>query len=457
MDFFSYLAPENRNKQPKINKMKNFRTFFAFAMFALASFMMVACSDNDDPAPQPEPEPETDVTFEIEITDISSTSARVAVTPSRDDVFYLFDVISKDILTEDYNGDVVAVAEALFDIWFDAGLSVEEVLAAFASKGADSWHYDGTLSPDTEYAVYAVPVNEDGMVMSSGAVDYFATHAMNTEMDWNVEFGEINYDGLSFTITPTDDTVPYYFTVRPQFSHGGAMSDEELLATIMAEDGMMMDYYAVTGVYESLYEWHEFILCSDTAYDLIIFAYSDGQALSGVKKVLFHTKSPDTLPAECTFELTYTVGEDNVTIDVTPSDENLMYMWDVEDKSIVESYGGIESYVDAYIGDMIETNGAYEIDFARVMGAEHEAIGFAAGEYVIWAACVDEYGVVVSPIAVEEFAVEGNGAESSVKSALGGMKQAVKRVSSREVKSMPHVNHNNVGQTLSLKVAAMMK
>lgn len=437
--------------------MKNFRTFFAFAMLAAASFMMVACSDNDDPAPQPEPEPETGVTFEIEITDISSTSARVGVTPSRDDVFYFFDVISKDVLTEYYNGDVAAVAEALYDTWVDGGMSIEEMLANYASKGTDSWHYDGTLSPDTEYVVYAVPMNENGMVVSACAVDYFTTLTLNTEMDWNVEFGEINYDGLSFTITPTDDTVPYYFTVRPQFSHGGAMSDEELLMTIMAEDGMMMDFYAVTGEYESLYEWQEFILCSDTAYDLIIFAYSDGQALSGVKKVPFRTKTPETAPADCTFELSYTLGEGNATISVTPSDENLMYMWDVEDKNIVESFGGIEGYVDAYIGDMIENSGAYEIDFARVMGAETEGIGFVAGEYVIWAACVNERGEVVSPIAIEEFVMEESAADASTKATLGSMKKAVKKTSRREVKSMPQVSHSKAGQKLSLKMATMMK
>lgn len=399
----------------------------------------------------------SDITFDIEVTDVTSTSANVRVTPSRDDVIYYFDVVSKDTLTELYNGDATVLVENLFESRASSGIPMEELIATYASQGADDWYYDNTLSPDTEYVVYVVPINEQGKAIGEATIDYFTTSPMNTEIDWNVEFGDIHYDGLSFTVTPTDDTVPYYFTVRPQFSHGGAMSDEELLMTIMAEDGMMMDYYAVTGEYESLYEWQEFILCSDTAYDLIIFAYSDGQPLSGVKKVPFRTKTPETAPADCTFELSYTLGEGNATISVTPSDENLMYMWDVEDKNIVESFGGIESYVGAYIGDMIENSGAYEIDFARVMGAETEGIGFVAGEYVIWAACVNERGEVVSPIAVEEFVVEGEEIEASAKTALGGMKQALKRTSRREVKSMPQVDHNNAGQKLSLKMAAMVK
>lgn len=434
--------------------MKNFRIFFAFAMFAVASFMMVACSEKDDPTPEPQPPTPTAITFDIEVTDVTSTSADVRITPSRDDVIYYFDVVSKDTLTELHNGDATVLVENLFESMASGGTPMEELIATYTSQGADGWYYDNTLSPDTEYVAYVVPINEQGKAIGEATIDYFTTSSMNTEMDWNVEFGDIHYDGLSFTVTPTDDTVPYYFTVRPQFSHGGAMSDEELLMTIMSEDAMMMDYYAVTGEYESLYEMGEFILCSDTAYDLIIFAYSDGQPLSGVKKVPFRTKTPETAPADCTFELSYTLGEGNATISVTPSDENLMYIWDVEDKNIVESFDDIEGYVDAYIGDIIENSGAYEIDFARVMGAETEKIGFAAGEYVIWAACVNERGEVVSPIAVKEFVVEGEAAESTAKATLGGMKQAVKRTSSREVKSMPKVSHNSVGRKLSLRVAA---
>ncbi|MBR2014760.1 MAG: hypothetical protein IJ998_05005 [Alistipes sp.] len=76
---------------------------------------------------------------------------------------------------------------------------------------------------------------------------------------------------------------------------------------------------------------------------------------------------------------------------------------------------------------------------------------------MIWAACVNERGEVVSPIAVEEFVMEESAAEASAKTALGSMKKAVKRTSQREVKSMPQVDHNDAGQKLSLKMAAMMK
>ncbi len=413
--------------------MRNFRTFFDYMMLAVASVMMVACSDKDDVTPPPSP----DETFTIEVSDLSSTEVTVTITPSDDSVLYYFDVISKVDLDDNFNGDTVALLNHMFNTFATMyNLSMEEVVERFASQGVESYFFD-SISPDTEYVVYVVPVSSDGTALSEGTTYSFRSHAIaRAEIDWEVTFGEILYDGLTFTIAPSDDTVPYYFTVRPQFSHGGAMSDEELLETVMAEDGMMLDYYAVTGEYESLYEFQEFILCSDTAYDLIIFAYSDGQALSDVKKVPFRSKTPQTAPADCTFELTCEFDEENTaSISVTPSDEYLMYMWDVEDKSMVESYGGIEGYVDAYISNMIETYGAYEIDFARVMGAD--MLGgniFTAGEYVIWAACVNGRGEVVSPIAVEEFAVEDEATEASASAEVAPLKQGVRKLSAREAK-----------------------
>ena len=55
----------------------------------------------------------SDITFDIEVTDITSTSANVRIIPSSDDVPYYFDVVSKYILTEFYNGDAAAVVEAI--------------------------------------------------------------------------------------------------------------------------------------------------------------------------------------------------------------------------------------------------------------------------------------------------------------------------------------------------------
>lgn len=118
----------------------------------------------------------SDITFDIEVTDITSTSANVRVTPSRDDVPYFFDVVSEYILTEFYNGDAAAVVEDMFDSLLESGMPVEEV-SEYTKWGEISYFYDGGLSPDEEYVVYTFPINEQGDVIAEGATYNFRTLA----------------------------------------------------------------------------------------------------------------------------------------------------------------------------------------------------------------------------------------------------------------------------------------
>ena len=60
--------------------------------------MMVACSEKDDLTPEPQPPTPTAITFDIEVTDVTATSANLWVTPSSDDVLYFFDMITTGML-----------------------------------------------------------------------------------------------------------------------------------------------------------------------------------------------------------------------------------------------------------------------------------------------------------------------------------------------------------------------
>ena len=160
----------------------------------------------------------------------------------------------------------------------------------------------------------------------------------------------------------------------------------------------MIDYYLVTGEYESNYEMQEFILCADTGYDVLVFAYSDGAPLTSIKRFPFRSLGSEA--ENVTFEIDVTPTSNGAEIAVAPSDEHAMYMWDVVDKSdLINTYNGdIAIYVDAYIDAMIENMGLYELDFARVMGSDNTTISHAfepSTDYLVWAARVDEFGEVV--------------------------------------------------------------
>ena len=396
--------------------MKHEKRFLSLIMLA-TTVLFAACEPEvtpDPPTPDPPAPNPPALILDIELSEVGINTVTMNVTPSEVEALYVYDVIQQSILNEHHDGDVAVYVANLVASVMEEYQTPEATLERIATTGASSYTYN-TLSPDTDYVAFAIAVNTACEVIGEAAMENFRTLPMPELCSWDVNFDELFYDGVTFTVTPSDDTIPYYFTVRPSASYGSVMTDEELLENIMYEDGMMLDYYAVTGVYESLYDMQEFILCSDTGYDVLIFAYSDGAPLTSIKKFSFRTLKPDV--DNVTFSIAVTPTADGANVTVAPSDEHTMYMWDVVDRSQLDSdyKGSIALYVDAYIANLIETMGLYELDYSREMGDGGNNFTYAftpSTDYVVWAAQVDEFGNVVGEIATEEFTtLEGEGGE----------------------------------------------
>ena len=391
--------------------MKHEKRFLSLMMLATTA-LFAACEPEVTPNP-PTPDPPA-LILDIELSEVGINTVTMNVTPSEVEALYVYDVIQQSILNEHHDGDVAVYVANLVASVMEEYQTPEATLERIATTGASSYTYN-TLSPDTDYVAFAIAVNTACEVIGEAAMENFRTLPMPELCSWDVNFDELFYDGVTFTVTPSDDTIPYYFTVRPSASYGSVMTDEVLLENIMYEDGMMLDFYAVTGVYESLYDMQEFILCSDTGYDVLIFAYSDGAPLTSIKKFSFRTLKPDV--DNVTFSIAVTPTTDGANVTVAPSDEHTMYMWDVVDRSQLDSdyKGSIALYVDAYIANLIETMGLYELDYSREMGEGGNNFTYAftpSTDYVVWAAQVDEFGNVVGEIATEEFTtLEGEGGE----------------------------------------------
>lgn len=384
--------------------MRHGKQFLSLLMMASLT-LFAACQPNEENPPKPEPPA---LTLEIELTDLGVNSVMMTVTPSDNEAIYLYDIIRKSVLEEHHEGSVVTYARNLIASLLLELNTTEAVLERISSKGVDSYEYK-TLSPDTEYIAFAIAINTECEPIGEPTIENFTTLPMPEVCSWEVEFNEVFYNGVSFTVTPSDDAVPYYFTVRPTAAYGKeVMNDEELLEAILMEDGMMIDYYLAYGVYESVYDpaFPEFILCSDTGYELLVFAYSDGAPLTAIKRFPFRSLKSDV--ETLTFDISVNPSADGADVEVKPSDKHTMYMWDVVDRSDLDGTyeGNIALYVEAYIANMIETMGLYELDFSRVMGDDGNSFAYAftpSTDYVVWAARVDEFGAVVGEIATAEF------------------------------------------------------
>lgn len=385
--------------------------------------------DEETPAPEPPA-----LTFDIALEDIGVNSVTMSVTPSDNEAVYLYDILQVEILEQHHGGSVKTYVQNLVASALEE-MDLEAVYYRIGTKGADSYTYQ-SLAPDTEYIAFAVAINVNCEAIGEVASELFSTQPLPTTFSWDVTFDEIFYGGISFTITPSDESVPYYFTVRPYVSHGRVMNDEKLLETIIAEDYMMIPFWATKGVYTSTYDVNadsnDFILCSDTGYELLIFAFADGEPLSEIQRFPFRTLKPDV--ESFSFDITVTPGVNNAEVVVAPSDKHTMYLWDVVSKNnIVSNYNGdMAKFVKAYIDNMIGTQGLYELDFSRIMGDDSYNFPMSfepSTDYIVWAVQVDEYGKVVGDIALKPFKTlaEDTPAEATQKS------HAASSVKSRKV------------------------
>ena len=75
---------------------------YLFIMLAAASVAIVSC--------KPQPKPEKEVTYQIEVSDITSSSAIAKVTPSDASALYYYDLVSVEYY-ESFSSDQALVVD----------------------------------------------------------------------------------------------------------------------------------------------------------------------------------------------------------------------------------------------------------------------------------------------------------------------------------------------------------
>ena len=163
-----------------------------------------------------------------------------------------------------------------------------------------------------------------------------------------------------------------------------------------------LDYRKLYSVY--LRSWRK--IDPAILFEILVFAYADGSPLTSIKRYPFRTLKSEI--ESLSFDISVTPETNSADVEILPSDEYTMFMWDVVDKAELNGdyNGDIASYIEAYIADMVENYGLYELDFAREMGpagANLVHVFEPSTDYVVWAAQVDEFGNVVGEITTEEF------------------------------------------------------
>lgn len=384
--------------------LKKFGACLALAAIASAAFSSCEKSNNG-----PE-EPAEPVTLEISLENLTATGVDMTVTPSVEDSTFYFDILGKDA----YNQLEAEGLQTFFDNEVQARqeayeLSRSEVITKMLTKGVSSHSYT-KLTSATDYYAIAFAVTEDGKVSSSFALKDFNTEAVHpSENVLDITVSNIAADGADYSVKASNQEDTYLVDIWLK-DLVDELGDGETMRYFIEYNSYMIPMLTASGDFSLE---NEQVCQPGREYYVIAFGYADGEPTTKLFKKEFKTVGGD--PAACTFKYDYSnLTSTKVKIKVTPSDKQVVYIWNVQDMKTFNTYkntcktdeatleyilnGGIEQTMES---EMVKRQQAVEglgrwsgYTTSDPEGYDEETISGLTGgeEYIVWAVAVDVNG-----------------------------------------------------------------
>lgn len=152
----------------------------------------------------------SDMTFDISVTDITMTGAKVTVTPSKDTDSYYFDVLEKTLVDE-------LTDDQLIEMVSDSPTFIE-----YLSNGEDSFTYENAFTPGTKYYAYAFGYDESGVSTTEVTKKEFSTETPVVTEEYSAWLGtwtvtsassEKSGDPVSFDVTFAEKIPGYSYNL----------------------------------------------------------------------------------------------------------------------------------------------------------------------------------------------------------------------------------------------------
>ncbi len=343
-----------------------------------------------------EPAPQGSVV--IELSEARATEIDMFVTPSSDDFYYYFDVLSEEILREYHNNDLeVYITNLMAEAARQNNGSMADAIEAVCVKGTSSYTFRN-LQPKTRYIAFAAGIAEDGTTSTEMVSQAFTTTELQQNVTFQLDIQKTGYHGINATITPSDPEFPYYYTIRAAEAYK-RYSDDELLDQILNEDSDMLNYYTMPGVQTIP---NEEVLCSDTEYYVLVFGYLRPSPTTPINKFPFRTLAPTTAPEDVTFTVEVSgVTSRSASVGIVANDAHTMYMFDLISQQDYDLHKGkMKEYVTEYVAQEID-----RLDYNRVSGESgylYASVLEPGTTYYVWAATIDEFGKPTADVFVSD-------------------------------------------------------
>ena len=368
------------------------RNYIKTFIVALLGIAIAACTPEDKPAPEVPDTPKDPVTpteapFKMKVYDVTSVMATVEVEPLDKEAAYYMDILNEADFrqTEKYGFDD-------YMKWFlgnmeeQTGKTRSEVVEMISSFGNDGFILM-TLKPETKYFAIAVGIDSEGMTTTEVvSVEFTTTPADKSANTFEINVGNISASNAS-VIVKAGNKDPYILAIEP-YSTTKDMEGEELAEYIiqnnMAWGGLAQMTYSGDAVVDHLGK-------AGWEYEVIAFGYADGLTTTDVKRARFTMAEGGDVNA-CTFVFDHIFGSFDMTLSVTPSDNEVVYVTNVVPTAELESIT-LEENLELLVESLLADCGtrARVADLISVMEPQEYTLKFEPGmEYIQWAVPVDQ-------------------------------------------------------------------
>lgn len=323
----------------------------------------------------------TDVTFDLEVSEIGLTDARVKVSASDKDAVFFVNVFSMEQYQQ-WGGDETAFANhagALVDYYVQMGQTIDAMVANLGHVGKMEAVFDG-LTADTEYIAYAVGIDERFFVNTKAETFTFRTQkSVESSNTFTVDIQETTFCSVKGTVTPSnDDPFVCLIQAKSQFENHDSDLDimYELVSTYQKWNSLDEILYAGETVDLEPISY----LSPETEYYLFCFGWDEAPT-TPLTKVEFTTAAAGGNPRgqELSFYLSDII-HNKVTVTISPK-LGVHYFYDCMPMTTLEDYSAVEGSEDEAICRFLDERIDYGASYFDCSRAEYlEEVGAALGK-----------------------------------------------------------------------------